>query len=453
MFAGSSSRGRGASRNLVAALLIGSLALVGLSALPAGAAKAAASTTCADPSGKVKLGMSFFGSVGNALEGIGADQAASLTPADQAIVDGYQNGIDALNEAGGLAGCQVEKVVFNFKAQGVDFNQQSQQECAALTQDTKVLAVYAPAFETKVAVDCYAKAKTPMFQIGTNYSPTCQDEVKYAGYIYSPAGIATCRFGAFIGIWKKAGLFPSSAKVGIVVVDNGSGQNETLANKIWAPALKKLKIPSETVVIPGSTSSAGFSETNAAAGQGLLKFKSDGVNVVLFTPSGGQAAAAFLPQAAAQSYFPNYGLDSADGLLVSSALGAAAIKKGIAISWAIGDLPLAAQNTLPENPAITKCAEWATPSQAVLTGSSTYCDFLNLLQQALGSASKADAATLKKAVDAMGTKFDSSVTYDGATKFGKNRYDGGYKVRVLSYDPNTKSFGFMSGNTKTYTIP
>jgi ABC-type branched-subunit amino acid transport system substrate-binding protein len=445
---------RGGSKRLIGGLVIGVLVLAGLSAVPAGAAKSAAAAKCADPSGTVKLGMSYFGNVGGALESIGANETAELTPADKAIVDGYQAGIDALNKAGGLAGCQVEKVVFNFKAQGVDFNQQSQQECAAFTQDTKVLAVYAGAFETKVALDCYAKAKTAMFQIGNNYPPTCEDEIRDAGYIYTPANVATCRFGAFIPIWKKAGLFPTAAKVGIVVVDDGSGQNQALADKIWTPALKKLKIPAESFVIPSATSSAGFSETSAAASQGLLKFKSDGVNVVLFTPSGGQAAAAFLSQAAGQSFFPAYGFDTVDGLAVSQTLGAAAIKeKGIAISWAIGDLPLQAQNTLPKNPAITKCAAWSTPSQTTLTGSSTYCDFLSLLQQALGSAPKADAATLKKAVEAMGTTFVSSVTYDGATKFGKNRYDGVNKVRLLEFDPNTKTFNFMAGNSKTYTIP
>jgi hypothetical protein len=453
MSGGSTRRARGWSRGLVG-LLISVLVLAGMSAVPAGAAKTAAATKCADPSGTVKLGMSYFGSVGNALESIGANETADITPADKAIIDGYQKGIDALNAEGGLAGCQVEKVIFNFKATVGDFNQQSQQECAAFTQDTKVVAVYAPAFETKVADDCYAKAKTPLFKIGSNYSPTCEDEKTNAGYIYAPINIATCRFSAFIPIWQKAGLFPKGAKVGIVAVDDGSGQNQNLADKIWAPQLKKLKYTSETFVIPSATSSAGFGETNAAMANGLLKFKSDGVNVVLFTPSGGQAAAALLSQAAAQSYFPAYGFDTVDGLQVSQTLGGAAIKeKGIAISWVISDVPLQTQNTLPKNPSITKCASWSTPSQVTLTGSSTYCDFLNLLQQTLGDAPKADAATLKKNVEALGTSFVSSVTYDGATKFGKNRYDGANKVRVLEFDPNTKTFNFMAGDTKTYTIP
>ena len=447
------SRTRVAARLLAVVGVVMALGTAGLvGAAPAGAA---AATKCADPSGKVKVGLSFFGSLAGALNNIGGSETSELVPADQAIVDNYQKGIDQLNAAGGLAGCQVEKVIFNFKATGGDFNQQSQQECTSFTQDNKVIAVYATAFETKVAVDCFAKAKTPLFQIGLNYPLTCQDLKKYAGYAYAPANIATCRYGAFIGVWNKAGLFPKDAKVGILAMDDGSGQGQTLANDIWTPALKKLKIPAETFTYPGSTSAAGFAATGAALANGLLKFKSDGVNVVLFTPAGAQGVAAFMPQAAAQGYFPSYGLDSADSLQIAQTLGGAAIKKGIAISWAIADLPLTVQNELPENPAITKCAEWSQPNPAVQTlkGSSTYCDFLNILQAGFGSAAKTDPASLRKGIAALGTTFDSSVTYAGATKFGPTRFDGGYQARLLEFDPSTKSFTPMKGNTKTITIP
>jgi hypothetical protein len=436
--------------------VVGVVVALGAAGLVAAAPSgAAAATKCADPSGTVKVGLSFFGSLSGALNGIGGSETSELVPADQAIVDNYQKGIDQLNEAGGLAGCQVEKVIFNFKATAGDFNQQSQQECASFTQDNNVVAVYASAFETKVAVDCFAKAKTPLFQIGTNYPLTCQDMKQHAGYLYAPVNIATCRFGSFIGIWNKAGLFTKDAKVGILAMDDGSGQGQTLADDLWTPALKKLKIPAETFTYPGATSSAGFAATGAALANGLLKFKADGVNVVLFTPAGAQGVASFMPQAAAQDYFPSYGLDTADSLQIAQTIGAAAIKKAIAISWGIADMPLTVQNTLPENPAITKCATWSQPNPAVQTvkGSSTYCDFLNLLQAGFASATKTDPASLRKGVAALGTTFASSVTYGGATKFGPTRFDGAYQVRLLEFDPGTKSFPPMKGNTKAITVP
>ncbi|HEX5588308.1 MAG TPA: hypothetical protein VFZ17_13430 [Acidimicrobiia bacterium] len=407
----------------------------------AGAAETTA-TKCADPSGTVKIGMSYFGNVGSAVTAVGGE--GDLVPADQAIVDGYKKGIAALNAEGGLAGCQVEGVFFNFKATGSDFNQNSQQECAAMTQDNEVVAMFGTAFETKVAVDCFAKAKTPLFQIGTNYAPTCADYQKYAGYLYNPSGIATCRFGAFIDIWKDAGLFPKDAKVGILVQTDGSGANEALANKVWGPRLKKLKIPYETFEYTGSTSAAAFSEVNAALANAVLKFKADGVNVVLLTPGGGQGIAAFTGQANTQGYFPVYGIDSADGFGNAVGIAPNATMKGaVGISYAILDLPLTAQQALPANSAITECATWTTPSTTTLTGASPFCDYINILHAALGDAKDTTPASLKKGIEGLGTSFVSSLTYDGKTKFGKNRYTGGIVARVLQYDTATDTFVFM----------
>ena len=89
---------RGGSKRVIGGLVIGALVLIGLSAVPASAAKSAAPAKCADPSGKVQLGLSYFGSLSGALESIGANETAELTPADKAIIDGYQAGIDALNK-------------------------------------------------------------------------------------------------------------------------------------------------------------------------------------------------------------------------------------------------------------------------------------------------------------------------------------------------------------------
>jgi hypothetical protein len=424
-------------------------------AVPAGAAKTAATTKCADPSGTVKVGLSYFGGVAQNLGDIGAGDVGALDPGAQAIINGYKGGIAALNAAGGLAGCQVAPVFFNFSAQSPDFNQESQQECAAFTQDNKVIAVFTAGFETKVAVDCFAKAKTPLFSYAGSYQPSCADLKKYAGYVYLPIGVATCRYGSFVNLWNKAGLFPKDAKVGILALDDGSGQGQYVADKVYAPALKKLKIPSESFSFPSATSGAAFSATNSAMGAAILKFKSDGVNVVIMTPAGAQAPAAFLPQAATQGFFPNYGFSSSDALVIVNSLGASAVKKGIAISWLIGDLPLTAQQALPPNPAIEGCAPWSTstPNVLTLTGSSSYCDFLNILQAGFKNATKTDPASLKKGIEALGTSFVSSMTYGGKSKFGKGDYDGITAAQMLKFDPPSKSWEYVSPSQKATAIP
>ncbi|HEX5587164.1 MAG TPA: hypothetical protein VFZ17_07645, partial [Acidimicrobiia bacterium] len=234
-------------------------------------------------------------------------------------------------------------------------------------------------------------------------------------------------------------------------MDDGSGQGTALANKVWTPQLKKLKIPVTTFKFTGAINSPSFSQVNATVANAVLQFKSAGVNVVLFTPAGGQGPAAFMPQAKTQGFFPSYGLDTADSLAVASALGADSIKTGIAVSWATADLPLTEQQTLPANSAAEGCAEWTAPSPITIAGSSPFCDFLNSLQAGFKGATKMDAATLYKGITGLGTSFVSSITYDGATKFAKGRTDGGTKAMMLEYDPTTKTFQPIDG--KLLTIP
>ena len=204
-------RGIRCPRSLFGLLILAVAGFTFTSMAPAGAAPAAApAAKCADPSGSVKIGVSYFGGVGQAYSDIGGD--SSNTPADQAIVNGYQKGVDALNADGGLAGCQVDLVTYNFRASAPDFNSESQKECTAFTQDNDVIAVFGLAYETQVAVNCYAKAKVPFFATGGNYPLRCDELKKYAGYLYIPTGVGTCRFSSFIGLFDKAGLFPKDAK-------------------------------------------------------------------------------------------------------------------------------------------------------------------------------------------------------------------------------------------------
>jgi hypothetical protein len=250
-------------------------------------------------------------------------------------------------------------------------------------------------------------------------------------------------------MWDDAGLFPKDAKVGILVMDDGSGQGVALADKVWTPELKKLKIPVETFKFTGATNSPSFSQVNATVANAVLQFKSAGVNVVLFTPAGGQGPAAFMPQAKTQGFFPNYGLNSADSLAVASALGAESIKTGIAVSWASADLPLTEQQKLPPNSAAEGCAVWSAPSTITVPGVSPFCDFLNSLQAGFEGAKKMDAPTLYKGITGLGTSFVSSITYDGATKFAKGRTDGGTKAMMLEYDATSKTFLPIDGKLLT----
>jgi hypothetical protein len=111
------------------------------------------------------------------------------------------------------------------------------------------------------------------------------------------------------------------------------------------------------------------------------------------------------------------------------------------------------QQALPANSAITECAKWTPPNPAALTGSSSYCDYLNILTTAFDGAANFSPATLQKGIQGLGTSFVSSVTYDGKTRFGPKTYTGAVVAHVMTYDVATDSFVFKAGDKKAHLIP
>jgi hypothetical protein len=181
--------------------------------LPAsGATKRRRRAPRADPSGTVNVGLSWPEPRAAAQP---RTRAPRLTPAAQAIVDNYGGRHRGIERRGGLGGRQVKPVIYNFPAQSQDFNQTTSTECAALTQDAKVIAF--TALQT-CAVRLLRKAKTPPFQFGGATHPraptTRSTPATSTALTASPrAGVAPVR-----PIWDKAGLFPKGAN-GIVFDD------------------------------------------------------------------------------------------------------------------------------------------------------------------------------------------------------------------------------------------
>ena len=442
-------RNRSKGRSRLAAFTACALVLVSLVSVSSASATDFGSsngTKCVDPSGTVNLGLAYESNAADVVEqSLGTDTA--LVPGDEAIVDNLKAGVAQLNADGGLAGCQVDMITYRFPASTSDWGQESQKECAAFTQDATVFAVYGVGgLENQVGLDCYVKAKLPFFATGQLYQPTCDDLTKGAPYIYYPNGVASCRFASLVGLWNKAGLFSKDAKVGILAMDDGTGQGDYVANKIYAPALKKLKLPYEIVSYHGASSGEDFANTGATMSSAILKFKADGINTVIFTPGGPQGPAGFIPLATSQQFFPAYGLNTSDSLGLAAAVGATGIKKGIAVSWQITDLPLQLQQSLPANSAITECATWTQPSQTTLTGVNAYCDFLHLLQESVGKAKDLEPATIRKGIDALGTTFKASTTYGGATKYGAKVNGGNIAMaQMLQFNATTKAWELLPG--------
>src|SRR5262245_51406094 len=107
-----------------------------ISMLAAGAGAAANSSnssnsTSASPTGtspasggRISLGLPYLGGQADSISASGVD--ASSVPSDNQTVAMYKAGLAAINADGGIGGCQVDGIIFNFSTD--DFSVSSQKE-------------------------------------------------------------------------------------------------------------------------------------------------------------------------------------------------------------------------------------------------------------------------------------------------------------------------------------
>jgi len=113
------------------------------------------------------------------------------------------------------------------------------------------------------------------------------------------------------GRHPAADFFGTSARVALVRYD--SPIDATFAEGVVKPRLAAhgLKVSDEAIISqPSSASEAG--DTTAQISDAVLRFRTEGIDHVLFVPTGGVLPFLWMPAAQAQGYAPRYALNSLD---------------------------------------------------------------------------------------------------------------------------------------------
>jgi ABC-type branched-subunit amino acid transport system substrate-binding protein len=399
--------------------------------------------------GSVKLGFSYSSDeqIGLAAVGNPAEAASFGNYAEQQQAT-IQRAVTDLNHHGGLAGCTVVPVYYDFHSLGVDgFSGESQTECVTFAEDDHVFAVITGALENKTLIACLAQHHVPVFFNSSSYNPTGQDFADYRGYLYQTEGINPWRWAPFIQMYASAGFFGPGAKVGILLADDGYGTNDYLVNHIWKPELAAMGITPVVFTFPQIESYTNVSSVTTELAAAVLQFKSDGVNRVLTTPDGGDAVIFFTQVANSQSYDPRYGLSTLSGVAAWSSEPTSQQPGAVAISFNLVDLgsPTTAElNGLPANPDRTACNNLFNGQ---LGGSSIVnfyglCDDLDFLGAALHGQPAATPATLLAGGAALGDGLSLAGGYGNAT-FTPTKQDGGSVARTMVFDVATQQFNFV----------
>jgi hypothetical protein len=394
--------------------------------------------------GTVEFGISYGADTGPAVAAASGRSISSQTPAG--LEAGFQHGIDFLNAHGGWGGCVVKPVFFGFKYAG-DFDQQSQEECTTFTRDHHVFAALNTfTDETQTYMQCMADRKVPMVWGGNLVQPYGPTYTRYHGYLYQPWAISFDRWGPFIDELNSVGFFHPGAKAGILIADNGTGDDAFLANSVWTPKLNALKVPVSTFTFTQIRSLSDISNVSTQMSSAVLRFRQQGVTNVLFTPSAAIATLEFGNQAQSQGYHPYYETNSLEG---PGLLPDGEKPRATHVGWlpVSDDNPPSKPLSNPANPALQQCDDiykTASQGQSVPTYDTIlFCDAMFFVQQALAKAPAMTAAGLLAGVDALGQSFDTAAGY-GPTRLGNGRYDGNTMIRSMKWDASAKVFKYVS---------
>lgn len=400
----------------------------------------------------IKIGVSYSSDLAAGLAAVGQpDAAAQYGNYSEQVERIYQIPVDHLNQNGGIAGCEVQLVFFDFSSLASDgFDGQSQKECAHFAEDERVFAAVSAALETSVVVECQASHGVVSFFGGAEYAPVQRDFDRYRGYLYQPTQINPSRWGVFIDQFADGGFLAKGDKVGLLIADDGTGNAQHLANDVWAPKLEALGIDVVPFEYNWIRSFATVSDTSTAFSAAVLEFKTKGVTHVMSTPDGGSMSFFFTPQAESQNFRPAYRTapnaggtpniapedQRADWVSVQSSF------LGVSLNYP-DDMNDEQQATNPPNESRQRCDaiyEGKIDGPNIAQG---WCDTLWFLRDSLAGASEITPAMLLSGAEQLGTGLQLGAGF-GASSFGPGRYDGNTQVRLAKYDPSQEDYVYVS---------
>lgn len=350
--------------------------------------------------------------------------------------------VDLVNSQGGIAGRKVEPVVFYYKVQNwfapSGRQQEAQAACEHWTKDNQVFSFDAFGFSDDAMVECAVKSKTPLADPKLNAYPSERVFASIADYWYSPNYfVADRRERSMARFLLTHAFFDGEAKVA-VMIENKPGIREGVARGL-EPILSGAGIkPTAKIVYPDHIESPWANY--------VLQLQAAGVTHIVWAATTGPAFAQLSMMRAAenQRYRPKWALGSDNWPNLLADLGAPADQ--LANTSGMGWNPIVdTGNTDPPSTPAQVCDDAMKQNgQPVSSAARQYCEYLFFLQAGFVRATVVSPAGLAEGVSRLGDSYQSTVTIDGATRFGPNRHDGVAIVRRFAYDAAQKQFNYVT---------
>lgn len=335
-----------------------------------------------------------------------------------------------INANGGMGGRRLQIVHYVTQSLNGTFDQQAEQACVALTEDTKVVAVVSGAqVPTLNLADCLARHQTPLVWSYQFMADQATFD-RYADYLYMPNMVSAERLGVWIDALADDGFF-NGGTIGIVRYDNAI--HRTLADAVIKPRLAAYGATvKEEVAFREATGAASAADLSAQANNAILRFRASGVNRVIFEPTSGVLPLLFFAAAEAQQYRPKYTMTTYDVPSFQAANAPAAQLDGAkAFGWTpAGDV--AWEQQPPRNPTAALCVGITEGADPPGNGSvRRFCDGLLFLKNLFDQGADPTPAGIRRAVDGLGGSYESAWTF--ATVMGPGRHDGAAVGRIETF--------------------
>lgn len=379
---------------------------------------------------KIHLGVMAPGGFAEASEEVGFTAISGGDPHGEALAV-----IRWINRNGGLAGREVIPVFHDTDLNRGTWEEHAQQACSRWTEDNEIFAATAAGFDRDVLVHCLSKRNVILLKRGQ----LLYDRDFLANYrstLYEPNWIHGDRWGTYVDTLHKEQFFLKDARVGILLLD--TPENERVVEKSLKPRLSAVGITvADQVAIRPHTSTADVGRLGAEAANAVLRFRSAGVDHVLFA-SDPSVPLVFMLAAENQGYRPRYGLNSNHTTyLLASNVPSSQLRGSVGVGWQpTRDVDFAddpgGNDTRSFCMEIFKAAGVTFGDRDAQTHALSYCDHLLFLKVATHHADELSPIGIRATIDREKMAgYNSPLAF--ATEFRAGWNDGGAAVRAFKY--------------------
>lgn len=338
-----------------------------------------------------------------------------------------------LNARGGINGRPVTPIFYEWNV--ADANDSPARGCVALAEDHHVFAILTVVNVNQEMAACAAKHRTILI----NASFGAGDKYMYdqfGDWFFSPSLLLqNQQKRVLLNALRTAGRLGKGVKVGVAILGDDQ-QFQRVADQTIIPALKAHKVPYVTATM----------ENDADVSGAVLRFRSEGVNLVVFSSASAIPPLLFMRQADSQGWSPNYAMTDADD---TNTLGQYAPRSQTSKIWGVGAQPISnvAVDQHPHSAQEQRClaimrkgGENDTNRRSSLTAE-PYCealwDFEVVAKRVTGSLTS-DA--FRAAFPGVGKTYKPVMTF--SVDFANGRHDNAATYRTMAWKPSCSCVGY-----------